>query len=743
MKRRPLLLLLGLLGCGRHADAPTGEAPPADVYSNDTSDNQGFVPNPDFVPQVPAYAIKRSKLSLEGEVLVVEGDAQTVSTGGPNVFGISQDNQVAIVQRVLSEYPDVFDTIQIYTTFIDEAHAGTAYYQSIRNSVAGIGVNSFNGRAGWGLPPTGGRLSGFSNMNSMLMWGGGSFDGLNRIAGSYHAVIAQELSHRWLFRMKFDLGDGNGDHDDLIGRDDAHWSRLAHSEGSVQDGQSWEKIGDRLFENRGTDLGFAPLDLYAMGFIAADEVPEFFYLTDAVFNGDMLTKTSRVPLGARVSADDNPVTIEDVIRAMGPRNPPVDTEDPYYRAAFVLVTAPGEPRNSWVPHLRQLQDVARDFPESWRMWTRGSSAICTKVSERCPEPVIGLAGHVIEDGNDGLLAPGEDFELGLSIINHGVGTTRNVMVELEPVGAGATLSGGPITVPEVGEGQTVALPERFSVTVSSTIACGDTIAFSARFITEEGPIFRGLLTLGVGTKRLRIDPLDEAPDWTVDPDGDDTAFLGQWALGEPEFASALGVVTQPREDHTPGESKLSFHTGPSLMSSFSANDVDGGFTTLQSPPFALRDTRDPKLVFYYWRVAANFAVRPMEMLGGDTALVVQASDDGGASWTELGRFEEQTDEWTRAELRIRDAVDLTNRVMFRFVVADDTMNGTVEAGIDDVEVVDFLDECEIEMPMMMDAGVTRPPTGGDDREGGGCTAAGSASPLALVLLGLFFLRRRR
>lgn len=742
MKRRALLLLLGLLGCGRPGDVPTSEAPPADVYANDTSDNQGFVPNPDFIPEVPTYAIQKSKLSLEGEILVVEGDAQTVSTGGPNVFGITQDNQVAIVQEVLSQYPDVFDTIQIYTTFVDEAHAGTAYYQSIRNSVAGIGVNSFNGRAGWGLDPLQGRLSGFSNMNSMLMWGGGSFDGLNQITGSYHAVIAQELSHRWLFKMLFDLGDGNGDRDDLLGRDEAHWSRLAHSEGSVQDGQSWEKVGDGLFVNRGTDLGFAPLDLYAMGFIPASEVPAFFFLTDAVFDGDMLTKTSRVPLGARVSAEDTPVTIDDVIRAMGPRNPPVDTEDPYYRAAFVLVTAPGEPRNSWVPHLRELQEVGRDFPESWRIWTRGSSAICTKVSERCPEPVIGLAGHVIEDGNDGLLAPGEDFQLGLSIINHGVGTARNVMVELEPIDAGASLSGGPISVPEVGEGQTAALPSNFAVTVSSTVACGDTIAFRARFITEEGPIFTEQLTLGVGTKQLRIDPLDEAPDWTVDPDGADTAFLGQWALGEPEFASALGVVTQPREDHSPGESKLSFHTGPSLMGSFSANDVDGGFTTLQSPPFALRDTRDPKLVFWYWRLATNFAVRPMEPLGSETALVIQASDDGGSSWTELGRIEEETEEWTRAELSIRDAVELTNRVMFRFVVADESMSGTVEVGIDDVEIVDFLDECDIGEPMMMDAGVVTRPKTPDEREGG-CTAAGSASPVALLLLGLFFLRRRR
>jgi hypothetical protein len=56
-------------------------------------------------------------------VIVVQGDDQTVSTGGPDSFGILDNNQVAIVNEVLAVYPDVFDTIQIYTSFIDDASA--------------------------------------------------------------------------------------------------------------------------------------------------------------------------------------------------------------------------------------------------------------------------------------------------------------------------------------------------------------------------------------------------------------------------------------------------------------------------------------------------------------------------------------------------------------------------------------------------------------------------------------------
>ena len=740
MKRFAALVLLWV-GCHPRAETVAPKSTLPDLYPNDISRNQGFVPNSDFVPEKPRFGIIRSALSLEGEIVVVEGDTQTVSSMGGS-FGISDANQAAIVQEVLSEYPDVFDTIQIYTSFVDEAHVGTAYYQAIKNDVRGIGVQIFDGRSGWGLPDEG-RLSGFSNMNSMLMWGGGSFTGLNQIGGSYHAVIAQELSHRWLFRMVFDLGDGNGARDDLIGRQDAHWSRLAHSEGSIQDGQSWEKVGDRLYENKGTNLGFAPLDNYAMGFIGADEVPDFFYLSDATLNGDALGKTSQVPRGAQVVGMENPVTMEDVLRAMGPRNPPVATENPYYRAAFVLVTAPGESRASWGPHLNALQEVQRDFPESWRQWTKGSSAICTKVTERCPEPLIELAGHSIEDGNDDLVAPGETFQLGLSIINQGVGTAANVSVELTPVGDGSMVTGGPITVPSVGAGEVAVLPGAFTVTVSSTVACGGSIAFAARFVTEEGPVFRGRLTLGVGTKQLRLDPLDEAPNWTVDPDGEDTALRGMWDLGQPEFSSVFGVVTQPGSDHSPGESKLSFHTGSQRMGSFSANELHDGFTTLQSPPFALRGTRDPRLVFWYWRLARDFTDQEMPKLQGETVLRVLATNDGGENWVDLGELSNETKDWTRAEFHLRDVFEPTNRVMFRFVIGDES-GVFVEAGIDDVEVVDVLDSCEVNKPTM-DAGVSDgPPVSNDEKDGCGCAVSSRTRPSfwGLILL-LIALRLRR
>ncbi|MCB9649937.1 MAG: hypothetical protein H6730_25630 [Deltaproteobacteria bacterium] len=265
-----LVAVLGAAACG--VPSPSGEPTPADIaarYRHDDSTNQHFSPNPEFVAQPADYAVQRQALTREGEVLIIEGGAGTVTVGGPGAFGITQDNQVAIVQEVLSQYPDVFDTIQIYTTFIDQAHQGIAYYQGIQSAVSGIGIAGFDNRAGYGLTGEG-RLSGFSNMNSMLQWGNGSFNGLNTIEGYYHGVIAHELSHRWLFHVLFTDPSGNSN-SSLLGRDDAHWSRLAHAYGSVHDGNFFVDNGDGSFTNMGTDMGFSPLELYAMGRIPADD----------------------------------------------------------------------------------------------------------------------------------------------------------------------------------------------------------------------------------------------------------------------------------------------------------------------------------------------------------------------------------------------------------------------------------------------------------------------------------------
>lgn len=164
--------------------------------------------------------------------------------------------------------------------------------------------------------------------------------------------IAHETTHRWLAFMRF--------RNPLSGQieslrfDRAHWSSLLHSpavypvwpgyssegyvESSVNAGGVWTDNGDGTFtrQDDGTALarGLSGLDLYAMGMIPPEEVPDTFIL--------------RVPEGTKawgtVRATKVPVRIEDVIAAMGPRVPAADDSRKEFRLGVYLLHAGVTPR---------------------------------------------------------------------------------------------------------------------------------------------------------------------------------------------------------------------------------------------------------------------------------------------------------------------------------------------------------------------------------------------------------------
>lgn len=741
------------LYCGPSEPSDEGERAfiRPDAYASDTARNSTFVPNPDFIPEKKAVGFARFGLRQEGEVIVIEGDDRTVSSGGGQ-FGITPDNATAIIQDVLSMYPDEFDTIQLYPAFPDLVAGGSAFYSSISNSVQGIGAQTFNGRPGFGLPAEG-RLSGWSNMNDILAFS--DFNNATIPKGPYYAVIAQELSHRWLMFLQYKTVSGPSD--ELKGRQDAHWSALVDAEGSCQDGIDWVDNGDGTYTHDGeSNKGFAPFDKYAMGILPKEQIAPTFKLNEATLNGNPLNKQSHsdLPRGSRVRAVSKTViTIDEVIDQLGPRNPPAGTETPYYRAAFVLVTHPGQSRTDWEPYLTTVQEIQETFPETWKEWTGGAGAICTRVSDRCPEPLIGLESYKAIDGNDNNLGPGEAFELELALRNDGIGTAEDVRVLISVEGTGVVINQNAVMSPPIPQGGSAMLP-RLSMAIHGDVGCNEIVRLRITESTKEGPRFSQIIELPVGTRTERFDALEEAPDWMVNPEGTDTASTGVWALGQTEFVSLLGEVLQPAEDHSPGNGKLSFSTGPETRGGASRNDVDRGKTTVQSPVFALRGMRDPSLAFYAWHISKDFTKQPEpeELEAG--ALVVRGTDDDGETWVEMARITETTTEWTRVELRIRDHLELTNKVRFRFEIEEPMVAGIdplVEAAIDDLSIVDYLEGCMIpgEMPDagVIDGGRVDTPMREED-EGCGCTAASTSAPRSGVwgvglMLGLFAVARRR
>jgi hypothetical protein len=113
------------------------------------------------------------------------------------------------------------------------------------------------------------------------------------------------------------------------------------------------------------------------------------------------------------------------------------------------------------------------------------------------------------------------------------------------------------------------------------------------------------------------------------------------------------------------------------------NDIDNGSVTLTSPTM---DAGHPGASVAYWRwfTTSNVA-------SGD-ALIVQVSDDDGASWVNLETYASGAETWIRKEWRIDDIEGITPTTQFRirFTAGDIGSASVVEAGIDGVEMT-YLD----------------------------------------------------
>lgn len=341
---------------------------------------------------------------------------------------------------------------------------------------------------------------------------------------------------------------------------------------------------------------------------------------------------------------------------------------------------------------------------------------------------------------------GSTFTLQVDLRNDADESTEELQVYVESLNELATVLTPTITVNLIESRSTASVGNGFEVSMGDVDPCAKTLQFHVHVTNSQNRKVTDPIDVTLGTEQLKFDWLHSDNDWTVNPEGDDSASAGTWKLGEPECSLVLDIVTQPERDHTPGEGELSFHTGPKKGQSFTADDVDGGRTTLESPVFAIGDATYPSLIYYAWHVAVDLTSmdgpKPM-----NEALVVSASNDGGRTWIEIDRVEENTKEWERREVPLLQYLDVTNRMMFRFEINDDSTVGTVEAGIDDIEILDLRSHCsvpEIIRPEDASNGASKP---NGDNSGASCAASSNGSnslwPIVVGLLGGILIRRRR
>ncbi|MCK6455817.1 MAG: hypothetical protein L6Q92_04730 [Phycisphaerae bacterium] len=176
--------------------------------------------------------------------------------------------------------------------------------------------------------------------------------------------------------------------------------------------------------------------------------------------------------------------------------------------------------------------------------------------------------------------------------------------------------------------------------------------------------------------------------WTVQ---NTSLSTGAWTRVDPVGTTNSGQPAQPEDDNPAGTGTFCYVTGQgSPGGTVGAADVDGGPTRLLSPVLALAANPNADISYSRWFYCSG---------GVLDSLIVEVSNNNGASWSVVETVAPQANAWTTRSFRVADYVAPTDQVRVRFTVADSPNDSLTEAAIDDVIASD--QECTI-VPVLGD-----------------------------------------
>ncbi|MEC9372365.1 MAG: hypothetical protein VYC34_00910, partial [Planctomycetota bacterium] len=230
------------------------------------------------------------------------------------------------------------------------------------------------------------------------------------------------------------------------------------------------------------------------------------------------------------------------------------------------------------------------------------------------------------------------------------------------------------------------------------LSCGDSVRYWFSAETMDGVVvneplsapaitFEGLVATDLSASFE--DDFESDTGWTVGAPFD-TATSGIWVRADP-----FGTAAQPANDNPAGSGTLCYITGNQSGAGLGDDDIDNGATTLTSP--TLDATGDGIAFIRYYRWYSN----DQGASPGQDTMIVEISNDNGATWSLLEEVDENANTWVQRRFRVSDHVTPTDAVRIRFIASDTPPGSIVEAGVDDVAVL-FV-ECASGSPADLDA----------------------------------------
>ncbi len=303
----------------------------------------------------------------------VDLSATSRLSGGAGAVGerFAEDAELDTAQtarRFFASHADRFDQLLFFTdtTVVTDAFA---FESTISNAIRGIGADIVNQSADFG---SGGTLESILVMDRAAKYGD---DPSAKILGENSAlsILGQESGHRWLAQLQFNQGSGNSDA--LLGRQRAHWSFFMDSDASVMEGNDIEDQGGGNFRTIAAVERYSLLDQYAMGLVRASDVPPVFYVESPINVTPSAGRESAPRVGVTFTGTRRDVSLADIIRAMGERQPSADAATRLHRQAWVYVITRGSTPSP--ADLTRLERLRSEFEQYFRRATDNRMTMTT------------------------------------------------------------------------------------------------------------------------------------------------------------------------------------------------------------------------------------------------------------------------------------------------------------------------------------------------------------------------------
>jgi len=260
-------------------------------------------------------------------------------------------------RRFYRSHEDRFDQLVIFTDSTVVSGGAFAYESTVKNAIRGIGLDPVDAAASFG---SGGTLESLVVMDRAAKYGD---DPTAKILGenSPLSILGQESGHRWLAQLRFSDGRG-GVSDALLGRDLAHWSFFMDSDASVMEGNDIEDLGGGSFRTIAAVQRYCRLDLYAMGLVPSADVPKLFYVEGPTNLSSSSNRESAPRVGVTFNGTRREVLIQDIVAAMGERQPTSATAPRVHRQAWLYVITRGTtPSSADLTRLERLRQAWETF----------------------------------------------------------------------------------------------------------------------------------------------------------------------------------------------------------------------------------------------------------------------------------------------------------------------------------------------------------------------------------------------